>query len=106
MTEWLSMRSTAGVLAALALGIAAPAAGARPIETGPGGSDAASFWPQTSTSTVQAHANLNHPGGGITGLEYVALGTGAASVVLIGAGGLAAGRRRRQRAAVRPTVAA
>ena len=105
MTRSLANRRTAAAIAAtLALGIAAPAAGARPIDLAP------NFQPtspaQTPATTV--HVTTSRPSGSnVSGWEYVALGSGVASLALISVGGTrAASRRRRERTGVQPRVAA
>ena len=105
MTVSPARRRTAGILAAVALGFAAPAAGAKPVDTGPGFvKGAPSDWPVTTVHVTESHPS----GGSISDLGYVAIGSGVAALALVGVGGTrAAGRRRRrQRSAVRPTIAA
>ena len=104
MTRSLTNRRTvAAVAAALALGIA-PAAGARPIGAGPEFQSAAPV-PVPATTV---HATTSRPGGSdVSGWGYVAIGSGVASLALIGVGGTrAATRRRRQRTTVHPRIAA
>jgi hypothetical protein len=96
MTRTLTTRHTAGMIAAaLALGIAAPA-GARPFDLNSVGSfvpAASSQRPAQSVTVTPSPAG----GGDISGLGYLAIGTGGAAVALIGIGGTrAASRRRRQ----------
>ena len=97
-------RTVAAVAATLALGIV-PAADARPIDT------ASRFFPPTAppqTPATTVHATNGQPNGSdISDWGYVAIGSGVASLALIGAAGTrAASRRRRQRTTVQPRVAA
>ena len=93
MTRTLANRRTAGIVAAaLALGVAAPTAGARPFDLNSAGSFVPAGQPAQSVQTT------SHPAGGdISGWGYVAIGSGAASVALVGVGGTRAASRRRQR---------
>lgn len=78
----------AAVVAVVALGVSAcaPAAGAQPIGAGP----------SYSVAPARAvHSRTSHTTGGIGDWGYVAIGSGAASVVLIGAGGTQVLNRRR-----------
>lgn len=96
-------RTAAAIAAALALGIAAPAA-ARPIDLGPG---VRSFTPAPAPTTT-VHATASRPSGSNTSdWGYVAIASGVASLAIISVGGTrAATRRRRQRTTVQPKVAA
>jgi hypothetical protein len=105
MSRTVTNRHVAGIVsAALALGVAAPAA-ARSFDL----NDQGSYVPVTSAQTQAPSATADHAsGGGISDLGYVAIGSGAASLMLIGVGGTrVAGRRRQQRiTAQQPTIAA
>jgi hypothetical protein len=106
MTRTLTTRRTAGIIAAaLALGIAAPA-GARPFDQNSVGS----FVPAASSQRpAQSVTATPSPAGGddISGLGYLAIGTGGAAVALIGIGGTrAASRRRQQPSATRRSTTA
>jgi hypothetical protein len=105
MTRSLTHRRTAAaVAAALALGIAAPAAGARPIDFSP------RFQPivPAQKQATSVHETTSRPNGSdISDWGYVAIGSGVASLALISVGGTrAAARRRRERTTVQPRVAA
>lgn len=105
MTRSLANRRTAAVIAAvLALGAAAPAAGARPVDSGP------VFQPAVPVPapTTSLHAVATRPGGGdISDLGYVAIGSGVAALAMLTVGGTrTATRRRRQRMATQARVAA
>lgn len=114
MTRTHIKRRTAGIiLATLALGAAAPAAGARPYylnQNGtpvPAGSTVPVAPPQAPAQSIP-EATGHDAGGGISDWGYVAIGSGAASVAFVGIGaGLAASRRRLQQRALRqPRIAA
>jgi hypothetical protein len=106
MTRTLTTRRTAGMIAAaLALSIAAPA-GARPFDQNSVGSfvpAASSQRPAQSVTVTPSPA-----GDDVSGLGYLAIGTGGAAVALIGIGGTRAASRRRQQpsASRRSTTAA
>ena len=101
MTRTLANRHAAGIItAALALGIAAPA-GARPFDLNAAGS----FVPAGSSQTrVQGVALTPGANGGddISGLGYLAIGTGGAAVALFGIGGTLAASHRRQQPRATP----
>ncbi|MDQ6729273.1 MAG: hypothetical protein M3022_02940 [Actinomycetota bacterium] len=96
MTCTVVHRRTAGIVSlALALGVAAPAA-ARPFNLNQQGSIVSAGPAQTYSSNVPA-ATSHTTSGGISDWGYVAIGSGAASLALIGVGGTrVAGRRRQQ----------
>ncbi len=96
MTCTFAHRRTAGIISvALALGIAAPA-GARPFDLNQQGSYAPAESAQTHAQGVSASTS------GITDWGYVAIGSGVASLALVGVGGTrVASRRRHQPAATR-----
>jgi hypothetical protein len=106
MTCTSATRSVGAILAAVALGLCAPAAGAKPIDTRPVGSFiAASPAPTLASSPSPA----SHTSGGATSdWELAAAGSGAAVLALAGVGAtlLATRRRRQRRTAGPPTVAA
>ena len=105
MTHTSTKRRAAGaVVAALALSVGAPTAGARPFDLNPAGS----FVPVGSAQTAAPNATSHTNGGDISDWGYVAIGSGAASLALLGIGGTrAAGRRRhRRRTTGAPTIAA
>lgn len=105
MTRSLTNRRTAAAIAAtLALGIAAPAAGARPIDLGPRFQSIA----PTPAPATTAHATTSRPAGSdISDWGYIAVGSGVAALALVSVGGTrAATRRRRQRTTAQPKVAA
>jgi len=93
-------------LAAVALGLSVPAAGAKPIDSGPAGSFIAANSPATLVSSPSAAGRTDS--GASSEWEVVAAASGAVSLTLVGVGAtLLTNRRRRQRrAAGRPTVAA
>jgi hypothetical protein len=107
-------RATGAVLAALALGATAPAAGARPIDSNSANSPVppgAFILQEKKVSAAQtqrvAPATASHNTGGISDWEYAAIGTGAAAVALIGVGGtLTTSRRRQVRRTARQSIAA
>jgi len=105
MTRTLANRHTAGIIAAaLALGIAAPA-GARPFDLNAAGS----YVPAGSSQNRAQSVTLtpSRANGDISGLGYLAIGTGGAAVALFGIGGtLAASRRRQQPSATRGSTTA
>jgi hypothetical protein len=106
MTRSLTNRRAAvAAAAALAFGLAAPAAGARPIDPGVTYSFLAAS--PAAVSPARAESTASRAGGGISDWGYLAIGSGAGSLVLIGAGGTRAltRRRRRHQAAVQPRVA-
>lgn len=98
MTRTRTHRRTAAVAAlTLALGTAAPASARPNLDPGPAPAPDASVTPAAG----------NHQGNGTNDWTYVAIGSGAASVILIGAGGtLVAGRRRHAGAPRRSTISA
>ncbi|HET7380894.1 MAG TPA: hypothetical protein VFJ24_12690 [Gaiellales bacterium] len=90
-------RVTTIALAALAIGISAPAAGARPFDLG-GQVPVAPPVQVASPATQSVEQSSNDPtGGDISNVGYVAIGSGAATIALLGAGGTVAATRRRQR---------
>lgn len=99
-------RAAPVVLAAIALGIIAPAAGARPADPNSGSSSVSTGSTQAPASRSALRASRSH-GGAISGWGYVAIATGAASFALISiAGTHAASRRRQQRRTARQSIAA
>ena len=99
MTRSLVRRSAAGVVAVLALGIAAPVAAAKPIDLEAGGSAAPTSWTQTPATSVDPTAGQPN-GGDIPDWAYVAIDSGVTSLALISVGGArTAHRRQRQHAA-------
>jgi hypothetical protein len=103
MTRTFANRRAAGfVAAALALGVAAPTACARPFDLNSAGS-----YVQVGPRQSQPNAPAN-AGGGISDVGIVAIGTGAATLALVGVGGTRAASRRRQRQRTAPqsTIAA
>ena len=105
MTHSPSHRHAAGIMAAtLALGIVAPAA-ARPIDPpGAAVSSAPAVASHKLITDVRAGA-VPAAGSGVSDWGYVAIGSGAASLVLIGVGGTRAASRRRRRTG-QPGIAA
>jgi hypothetical protein len=100
-------RATSIVLAALAIGISAPAAGARPFDlTGADAVAPVHVAPPPAQSVAQTSSETS--GGDISNVGYVAIGSGAATFALIGVGGTLAATRRRQRrrTATRSTITA
>jgi hypothetical protein len=97
-------RATVAAAAALAVGLAAPVAGARPVEPGATYSFLAAS--PAAVSPARAESTASRAGGGISDWGYLAIGSGAASLVLIGAGGtrVVTRRRRQGRAAVQPRI--
>lgn len=94
MTRTIANRRGAGiVLAAVALGTAAPTASARPFNVNQQGSFVpVSPPPAQAVPPTSSHAN----GGDISELGYVAIGSGAVSLALISVGGTRTASRRRQ----------
>ena len=89
-------RVTSIVLAALAIGISAPAAGARPFDlTGADAVAPVHVAPPPAQSVAQTSSDATS--GDISNVGYVAIGSGAATFVLIGVGGTLAATRRHQR---------
>ncbi|MBV9002923.1 MAG: hypothetical protein JO304_27960 [Solirubrobacterales bacterium] len=106
MTRISATRCISAILAAVALDLCAPAAGARPIDTGPAGSFiAAAPAPRLANSPSAASRTS---GSATSDWELVAAGSGAAALGLVAGGAtlLATRRRRRRRTAAPPTVAA
>jgi hypothetical protein len=105
MTRTSATRSLSAILAGLALGIAVPAASARPIDSVHTSSFIAASPPPTLASSPSA-ASRNSVGGS-TEWE-IAAASGAASLALFGVGAmlLTSRRRRQRRTAGSPTVAA
>lgn len=132
MTHSRTNRTAAGtVLAALALGIAAPAASTRPFDLNQQVSDVrpasahvyvppaslaphlarvtpvyvppSGLAPRVAPGTPRAQHST---GSGTSVWEFVAVGSGAAALTLIGVGGTRAASRRRQRTASAPSVSA
>lgn len=96
-------------LVALAIGTSAPAAGARPFDNGAAPVPVAppvQVAPPAAQSV--AHPGNDATGGDISNVGYVAIGSGAATLALVGVGGtLAATRRRhRRRIATQSTITA
>jgi hypothetical protein len=99
VTGKINNRRAVGIATAvLALGVAGPAA-ARPYDI----DSAGSFVPVNvgQTPAVGAPAATSHANGGDSALEYALIGTGGASVLLVGVGGTLAASRRRQAGAAR-----
>jgi hypothetical protein len=98
-------RATAIALAALAIGISAPAAGAR-IDLN--GADSVAPVQVAPPLAQSVEPSTNNADGDISNVGYVAIGSGAATLALVGVGGtLAATRRRhRRRIATRSTITA
>jgi len=94
-------------LVALAIGTSAPAAGARPFDTGAAPVPVAPPV-QVAPPAAQSVAGNDATGGDISNVGYVAIGSGAATLALVGVGGtLAATRRRhRRRIATQSTITA
>ena len=94
MARTFTTRRTSGIITvALALGIAAPAGARLDLNT------AGSFVPSASSQRpVQSASVTPSPASGddISGVGYLAIGTGGAAVALIGIGGTRAVSRRRQ----------
>jgi hypothetical protein len=87
----------------LALGVAAPAA-ARPFDLDKQGSYVPAQSALTQPPNLQA-ATSHDTGGGISDLGYVVIGSGIASLTLIGVGGTrAVSSRRRHRLAQPPLM--
>jgi hypothetical protein len=106
MTRISAIRYVTAILAAVALGLCAPAAGAKPIDTGPAGSFiVATPAPRLANSPSAASRTS---GSATSDWELVAAGSGAATLGLVAGGAtlLATRRRRRRRTAAPPTVAA
>ena len=110
MTRVFSNRCITGIVTAtLALGIAAPAAGARPFNENTNGSYVPVGPAQTQVQAASAPAATSHSTGGeVSEWGYVAIGSGVASLALISVGGTwtLVRRRQRQRTAAAPRVAA
>jgi hypothetical protein len=107
MTSKLTKRRVVAAIAAgaLALGVGAPAAGARPYDLNSANSDAPAGSTQVQPG-IPVSTNRN-TGGDISDWGVVAIGTGAASLALISIGGTrAASRRRHQQQTARQSVAA
>lgn len=95
MTCSVAHRRTAGIVSlALALGVAAPAA-ARPFDLTQQGSYVSVASAQTRSSNVPVATN-HTTSSGISDWGYVAIGSGVASLALIGVGGTRVASRRRQ----------
>jgi hypothetical protein len=97
-------RRVAGIVSvALALSVAAPA-GARPFDLDNQGS----YVPVASAQPQPPSATDSHGAGGVSDLGYVAIGSGAAALTLVGVGGtrVASNRRRQRITAQHPTTAA
>ncbi|MGZ4197628.1 MAG: hypothetical protein ACXVUE_09115 [Solirubrobacteraceae bacterium] len=92
-------RATTIGLAALAIGISAPAAGARPFDLS--GTAQVPVAPPVQVAPPVAQSvelgSNDATGGDISNVGYVAIGSGAATIALLGAGGTLAATRRRQR---------
>lgn len=103
MTTKMNHRRAIGLAtAALALGVAGPAA-ARPFDLNSSGSFVPVNVGETPALGTPAAAPSDSSG---SALEYALIGTGSASVLLVGIGGsLAASRRRQASAARRSTLA-
>ena len=106
----ISNRRIAGIVTVmLALGIAAPAAGARAFNENTNGSYIPVGPAQTNVQAPSAPAATSHSTGGeVSEWGYVAIGSGVASLALISVGGTwtLVRRRQRQRTAAAPSVAA
>ena len=97
MTGKMNHRRAIGIATAmLALGAAGPAA-ARPYDI----DSAGSFVPVNVGQTPAVAAPAARAGGADSALEYALIGTGGASVLLVGVGGTLAASRRRQASAAR-----
>jgi hypothetical protein len=100
MSGKLNNRRAVGIVtAALALGVAGPAA-ARPYDLDSAGSFVpvnVGQTPAVSAPSAAGHANS----GGTSTLEYALIGTGGAAVLVVGIGGTRAASRRRQTGAAR-----
>lgn len=106
MSSAVANRRAAGIVSlALALGVAAPA-GARPFDLNQQGSYVPAASAQARASSVP-ETTSHTTSSGISDWGYVAIGSGAASLALIGFGGTrVAGRRRQQQVtAQRSTIA-
>jgi hypothetical protein len=105
MTRTSAIRSVSAILATVALGLAGPAAGAKPIDTGSEGSFAAASARATPADSPSPAGHTS--GDAISDWELVGA-SGAASLALAGAGlTLVTTRHRRQRrTAGPPNVAA
>ena len=92
-------RVTTIALVALAIGITAPAAGARPFELNGTGQVPVAPPVQAAPAAAQSVKPTSNSatGGDISNVGYVAIGSGAATIALLGAGGTLAATRRRQR---------
>ncbi len=89
-------RATTVALAALAIGISAPAAGARPFDLNGADAVAPVHVAPPLAQSVEPSSN-DATGGDISNVGYVAIGSGAATIALVGVGGTLAATRRRQR---------
>jgi hypothetical protein len=89
-------RATSIVLAALAIGISAPAAGARPLDLNAANSLVPVNVSPPPFQSVEP-SNGNASGGDISDVGYIAIGSGAATIALMGVGGTLAATRRRHR---------
>jgi hypothetical protein len=90
-------RAASILLALLALGITAPIAGAKPIDSGATPSYAFTSPIQPGASNMPASV-MHSSHSAISSWGYLAIGIGAAAVAVVSVGGMqAAGRRRRQR---------
>lgn len=99
-------RAAPAVLAAIALGITAPAAAARPADPNSGGSSVSTSSTPAPVSRTAVTAGQSH-GDAISGWGYVAIASGGLSFALISiAGTHAASRRRLQRRTDRRSIAA
>ena len=97
-------RATTIVLAALAIGISAPVAGARPFDlNGPDSVAPVHVAPPLARSVEPSTSNAD---GDISNVGYVAIGSGAATLALVGVGGALAATRRRRRMATQSTITA
>jgi hypothetical protein len=97
VTGKINHRRAVGIATAvLTLGVAGPAA-ARPFDINSTGS----FVPANVGQTPAVAAPAPHANGGGSAVEYALIGTGGASVLLVGVGGTLAASRRRQAGAAR-----
>lgn len=102
-------RATIIALVALAIGTSAPAAGARPFDNGAAPVPVAPPVQVAPPAAQSIGASSNGAtGGDISDVGYVAIGSGAATLALVGVGGtlVATRRRHRRRIATQSTITA
>ena len=99
-------RATAIALVALAIGISAPAAGARPLDLN--GADSVAPVQVAPPLAQSVEPSTNNADGDISNVGYVAIGSGAATLALVGVGGtlVATRRHHRRRIATQSTITA